>query len=289
MTNDRDSAPQQADIPPPPVGDRLSWARQAWLACTVLTRIPLPPLRDLPAGAVAGCAWAFPLVGAVVGLLGGLVFFAANRAGLGIGSSSLLAIGSQILLTGGLHEDGLADTADGFGGGRDRNSKLVIMRDSRIGTYGVLALLVVIGLRYSALNELANSLISISDEYDETVNHTASVAITLIVSGALSRAAMTVVWFALPPARSDGLSASAGIVPVPAMLACILLAALPAVLLLDGSLLVAALVSVSVATLAMLLLARRQIGGQTGDVLGATQQIAEAAALLAISAVTITT
>src|SRR3546814_4601153 len=103
------------------------------------------------------------------------LFFAANQAGLGIGSSSLLAIGSQVLLTGGLHEDGLADTADGFGGGRDRDAKLAIMRDSRIGTYGVLALVLLIGLRYAALSELANSLISISDEYDETVNHTASV------------------------------------------------------------------------------------------------------------------
>ena len=57
------------------------------------------------------------------------MFFAANQAGLGIGSSSLLAIGSQVLLTGGLHEDGLADTADGFGGGRDRDAKLAIMEE----------------------------------------------------------------------------------------------------------------------------------------------------------------
>lgn len=284
MTHPADHEPNAAGEP-----RRLSWPKQVYLACGLLTRIPLPSLSHVPAGAVAASAWAFPLIGALVGLLSGLVFFAANQAGLGIGSSSLLAIGSQILLTGGLHEDGLADTADGFGGGRDREAKLAIMRDSRIGTYGVLALLLVIGLRYSALSELANSLISISDEYDETVNHTAAVVITLIVAGALSRAAMTVVWFALPPARSDGLSASAGIVPVPAMLISVALAVLPAALLLDGPLLIAALVSVCVLSLGILLLARRQIGGQTGDVLGATQQIAEVAALLAISAVTIAT
>ena len=284
MTNPPDHEPGAAGEP-----RRLSWPKQIWLAFSLLTRIPLAPLREVPAGSVAASAWAFPLVGAMIGLLSGLVFFAANMAGLGIGSSSLLAIGSQILLTGGLHEDGLADTADGFGGGRDREAKLAIMRDSRIGTYGVLALLLVVGLRYSALSELANSLISISDEYDETVNHTASVVITLVVSGALSRAAMTVIWFALPPARRDGLSASAGTVPVPAMLVCVLLALLPAAMLLDGPLLIAAVVSVCVLTLVMMLLARRQIGGQTGDVLGATQQIAEAAALLAISAVTIAT
>lgn len=277
------------DLQDRPARASPSWPKQAYLALTVLTRIPLPPLQGLPDRAVAGCAWAFPLVGALVGLAGGLVFFAANQAGLGIGSSSLLAIGSQVLLTGGLHEDGLADTADGFGGGRDRDAKLAIMRDSRIGTYGVLALVLLIGLRYAALSELASSLISISDEYDETVNHTASVVITLVISGALSRAAMTVLWFALPPARTDGLSATAGIVSVPVVLVCVLLALLPAVLLLDSPLLIAALVSVCAVSLVMLLLARRQIGGQTGDVLGATQQIAEVAALLAISAVTIAT
>jgi adenosylcobinamide-GDP ribazoletransferase len=288
MTNPRDSGPDDPGNPPP-AGRHLSWPKQVYLAFTLLTRIPLPPLADLPAGAVARCAWAFPLVGALVGLLGGLVFFAANRGGLGISSSSLLALGSQVLLTGALHEDGLADTADGFGGGRDRDSRLAIMRDSRIGTYGVLALLLVAGLRFTALSELANSLISISDEYDETVNHTASVVITLIVSGALSRTAMTVVWFVLPPARSDGLSATAGTVPPFALALCLLFGLLPAGLLLDGPLLVAALVSVCIVSLLLLLLARRQIGGQTGDVLGATQQVAEAAALLAISAVTIAT
>jgi len=290
MTDDENNA-AGTDAPGP---DRdtgqLSWLTQLYLAVMLLTRIPLPAVaRTVPQGISAASVWAFPVVGAVVGLVGGLIFFVATRAGLGIASASLLAIGSQVILTGGLHEDGLADAADGFGGGRDRDRKLAIMRDSRIGTYGVLALLLVAGLRYSALSELASSLISISDEYDETINHTASVVITLIVAGALSRTAMAVLWFALPPARTDGLAASAGQVPARALLTGITLALILAALLLDTPLLVAAFAAVSLVTLAMLLLARWQIGGHTGDVLGATQQVTEVAALLAISALTIAT
>lgn len=276
-----DSGPNPADAPP-------SHSRLGELVAAIqlLTRIPLHGRSHTPPGPAAAI-WAFPLVGAAIGLLGGLVFLLANRVGIGISSATLLAIGTQVLLTGALHEDGLADTADGFGGGRDREHKLAIMRDSRIGTYGVVALILAFGLRFTAINELANSLISTSDEYDQTVSHISAVIITLTAAGAVSRSAMAALWYLLPPARKDGLAASSGAVPLGATAASILLGAALGFLLLP---LVSWAVVAGVVALACglaLIVTKRQIGGHTGDVLGAVQQITEIAALLAIAAVTI--
>lgn len=278
--SDHDQANQTAP-------ERFSLLNDLRLAFLLLTRLPIPGGKASLQGQAARAAWAFPLVGVAVGLVGGGVFLAANRLGIGVGSATLLAIGAQILMTGAFHEDGLADTADGFGGGRDREHKLAIMRDSRIGTYGVIALLLAFGLRFSAIDELANSLISTSDEYDQTVSHTSAVIVTLITAGALSRAAMAAVWYLLPPARKDGLAASSGTVPVSAAIIAGLIALAVTFLLLAGESWGATIAAVAVMSLLVLLIAKRQIGGHTGDVLGATQQATEIAALLAISAVTV--
>lgn len=257
------------------------------LAISFLTRLPLPAGNLLPGSSLAASSWAFPAIGILIGGIGGGVFFCASQLGLGIASASLLALLSQIAVTGALHEDGLADTADGFGGGHDRSRKLEIMRDSRIGSYGVIALLLALGLRFAAVSELAGSLISVSDEYEQVASHTGAVFIVLITAGALSRGGMVCLWYLLPPARADGLSAGAGVIPI----ACLLIAGgssvLVAFILLAGPAFIAATVTAVAATLCMVLLAKRQIGGQTGDVLGATQQVVEITVLLAISAVTI--
>ncbi|WP_338320010.1 adenosylcobinamide-GDP ribazoletransferase, partial [Bradyrhizobium ottawaense] len=99
---------------------------------------------------------------------------------------------------GALHEDGLADTADGLGGGRTRERKLEIMRDSRIGTYGVCALILSFGLRWSALAAIADPLL---------------VAFALCAAHAAARAGVPAFMSLVPPARPDGLSASAGSPP----------------------------------------------------------------------------
>lgn len=278
-----DSGSDPTDRPPPNRHTRLNEIRAAFV---LLTRLPLPG-SQATAGQAGAAIWAFPLVGAVVGLVGGLVFLAANRAGVGIGSATLLAVAAQVLLTGALHEDGLADTADGFGGGRDREHKLAIMRDSRIGSYGVIALVLAFGLRYTAINELANSLISTSDEYDQTVSHISAVIIALMAGGTVSRAAMALVWQMLPPARSDGLAVSGGGAPFPAAISGIAIAAGLTFLLLPIGSWAAVLAAVALVAVFMMLLAKQQIGGHTGDVLGATQQVTEIAALLAITAATI--
>lgn len=257
------------------------------LAISFLTRLPLPAGTLLPGSSLAASSWAFPAIGALIGGIGGGMFFCANHLGLGIASATLLALLSQIATTGALHEDGLADTADGFGGGQDRGRKLEIMRDSRIGTYGVIALLLGLGLRFAAVSELAGSLISVSDEYEQVVSHTGAVFIVLITAGALSRGALVCLWYLLPPARSDGLSAGAGTVPFASLLIASGSSILIAFILLAGPAFIVAIGAAVAATLCMALLARRQIGGQTGDVLGATQQVVEISVLLAIGAATV--
>src|SRR5437763_523525 len=98
----------------------------------------------------AAC-WALPLIGLIVGAIAALVLLGAAWIGMTPAVAAGLALAAAVLVTGGLHEDGLADTADGLGGGKDRDHKLAIMRDSRIGSYGVLALMLTLGLRWSAL------------------------------------------------------------------------------------------------------------------------------------------
>jgi adenosylcobinamide-GDP ribazoletransferase len=168
-------------------------------------------------------------------------------------------------VTGALHEDGLADTADGFGGGDGRQSKLDIMRDSRIGAYGVCALVLALLLRVGALA-------SFSDTY--------GVVWALIASHSAARAAMVTVMWLLPPARSDGLSFAAG---GPLGQSVVAGAAIAFVVLLfclhPGRGFIAALVLIAAVAL-MAWLAMRQIEGQTGDVLGATEQVGEIAVLL---------
>ncbi|MDO5621338.1 MAG: adenosylcobinamide-GDP ribazoletransferase [Paracoccus sp. (in: a-proteobacteria)] len=232
------------------------------LALVWLTRLPfgrwLPP--DAPV--LARAAWAFPLVGLVVGGIGAAALTLAQTLELSPALAGLLAVGAMILTTGALHEDGLADLADGMGG-RDPKQRLEIMRDSRIGSYGVLALIVVTGVRALAVSDAG--------------------ALALITAAVLSRAAIVVVMVTLPQARTDGLSQSAGHpTRQVVMLACGLALVIGAVL--TGLVLPVVVLIVALVTLWMGRLARQRLGGRTGDVLGAVQQCAEAAALIGLAA-----
>lgn len=215
--------------------------------------------------------WAAPVAGALVGLGVGVVAWLALLIGLPPSLAAVLAIAAGIALTGALHEDGLADTADGFGGGKDRDSKLAIMRDSRIGSYGVLALGLSLLARWAAFAALS----AISPM---------AVLIAAIAAHAASRATLPALMTALPPARLDGVSASAGHVdPVTARIA----AGLGLVFLLPGGFVFAIVAALLVAFLVFLIarLALGQIGGRTGDVLGLAQQIGEIAVLATAAAV----
>ena len=211
----------------------------------------------------------FPVIGALIGLAGGIGFAIADGLGLPALVAALIAVGVTALLTGALHEDGLADVADGFGGGRTREGKLAIMRDSRIGAYGVLALLLVVAIKVGALADLKTAGEGIA---------------ALIAAGAASRAAMPALMRWLPAARADGLSAMAGRPSRDHVWTGLAIAVVIAVVLLSWTGIIA-LLAAGAGALIIAWLARRQIGGQTGDVLGATQQIAELLFLLGLAAV----
>ncbi len=237
------------------------------IAAGVLTRIPLAAEAAGP-GAIAAAGWAFPLVGGGIGALCALAFFAAGLFGLPVGPAALLAIATGVAATGALHEDGLADTADGFGGG-SRDRKLAIMRDSTHGTYGVVALVLSVGLRATAIAAIGDAIF---------------VGLALIAAHAASRAVLPPAMFLLRPARVDGLGAAAGrpsrtVAAGAALIGAVI--ALATLGPLSGAL---ALFLAGGAVAAAAMLARRQIGGYTGDVLGFFQQIGEIVILLVAAA-----
>lgn len=188
---------------------------------------------------------------------------------------AFLILGLQTLVTGALHEDGFADCADGLGGGRDRERALAIMKDSRIGAYGVIALVLGFGLRVSALSALAD------------VGTPLAIALAFLLAQAVSRAAMAWHWQALPSARPGGVADSAGLPERGSVLVCIgtaLVAALVFVVV-DLPLLpvVIAVLLAGIVTAGFTRFVRRKIGGHTGDTIGATQQLAEVAVLVALA------
>jgi adenosylcobinamide-GDP ribazoletransferase len=234
------------------------------VALAFLTRLPVRerrPWRDLD---LAASVPLFPIVGALIGLAGAIGYALATWLGLPPWPAAAIALATTIWLTGALHEDGLADVADGFGGGRTREDKLRIMRDPRVGSYGVLALGLALLARAGALAALAAPW---------------AVGAALVTAGAASRAALSPVMASLPNARADGLAAGAGRPHPLRATAAVLVAALIAIVLL-GQAAPAALLAGAAGALAVALLARRQLAGCTGDVLGAVQQLTEIGVLL---------
>ena len=248
-----------------PQGMLADSARDLKAAVLFLTRLPFGGAMPDTGAAITRAAWAFPIVGIVVGLIGAVVYALAERVGLPAWPAAALTVAATMAVTGCLHEDGLADTVDGFGGGSTRERKLEIMRDSRIGVYGVAALTLSILLRVSALASLG------------APSH---VALALIGAHGAARAVVPVFMFLLPPARSDGLSAGAGRPPLESVVAAVVLGILILLLCLGGSLGLAALIVLAAATALLAWLTLSQIGGQTGDVLGALEQTSEIIVLL---------
>lgn len=249
-----------------------AWVRPIWrLSFSPVCRCrgyPMPP-REPP---LSRATWAFPLVGLAVGLGGALALWGAALTGLPPLVSALAALAVTVALTGALHEDGLSDVADGFGGGRSRERRLEIMRDSRVGSYGVLALLFSLGLRAAALADLLEA------------GGPSAAGAALIAAMGLSRAAIPLAMVLLPPARSDGLGASAGTPGASRLTLALALAAAAAAVLLPAAMLAPLFALALVAVLLMTGLARRHIGGHTGDVLGAVEQVTQATALITLSA-----
>ena len=248
-------------------GTPQQWLDDVRLAAGFLTRL-IPP----PAGVVRPLAQgtrAFALVGAGLGMAAGLVYMVASGFGLPPVLAAMVTLAALVMATGALHEDGLADTADGLGGGGGKTQKLAIMRDSRIGAYGVIALTFSLAARLAAVAIIAEPGL---------------VFAALVATAAASRAAMAAVMTVLTEARGDGLGADAGRPGRRDAALGGVLAVVIAVLALDGATALVALAVGGFAVLAVAALARRQIGGYTGDILGAAQQISEVAMLFTIVA-----
>ncbi|MEX0407922.1 adenosylcobinamide-GDP ribazoletransferase [Aquibium sp. LZ166] len=234
------------------------------------TRLPLP---DLPRHrSFTHALWAVPVAGLVVGVVAGVAGGLALWLSLPSGAAAVLALAAGILVTGALHEDGAADVADGFGGGRTRGDKLTIMRDSRIGSYGTLALLLSALARWSAIAAIA------------AAEGGWGLLVALIAVHAGSRAVLPAFASIVLPARTDGLSAGLGIIDRNVALGALGLGFLALLPLGLGFAVLSALLLAAV-FFGLAMLARHQIGGQTGDVLGALQQSCEIVLLLAAAAI----
>ncbi|WEN43754.1 Adenosylcobinamide-GDP ribazoletransferase [Thauera sp. GDN1] len=238
------------------------------------TRLPVPAwVTWSPERLARAAAW-LPLVGWVVGIAGAAALYALAQV-LPASLAVILSMALTIRLTGALHEDGFADACDGLGGGWDKAQILAIMKDSRIGSYGAIGIVLMLLAKAAALIELAAA-------------SPAAAAIALLVAHPLSRLAAAVVLHALPYARSDD-SSKAGAVAQRLGRGELALASavglLPAIALLAPLQALGALALAALLTLWLARLFLRRLGGHTGDLLGAVQQAAELACYVGIVAV----
>jgi adenosylcobinamide-GDP ribazoletransferase len=253
-----------------------AYAIDAARAIGFLSRIRLPAAVFAgDDGNLGRVARAFPLAGLLIALPAALLFglLAAGHADPLL--AAILALGLQTLITGALHEDGLGDTADGLGGGRDAAKALEIMKDSRIGTYGAVALILSFALRAAALAAIIRGLPPLA------------AALTLPAAAAISRAALVWHWHRLPPARPDGVAAAAGRPDRQATVIALASGLFLATLLLGPGLHAIVLLDIfglaAVATWAFTAYVGKRLAGHTGDTIGATQQICECAVFCALA------
>jgi len=244
------------------------WLDDFKTAVGFLTRLPMPhPEGAMPPNFLRAQRM-FGVVGALIGATAGVLCLGLRHVGVPDLAAAALALGAGSILTGALHEDGLADVADGFGGGHDPAAKLEIMRDSRLGTYGALVLMAVFVAKVSALAVLPDGF----------------VVQGLIASHALARGVLPFMATSLPYARKDGMAATAGQPDSPTAMTAGAFAFLIALLVLPWREALGAALVAAACAIGMAWLAQRQIGGQTGDVLGCAEQLGETAILLLLAA-----
>ena len=247
------------------------WWHDFRIAVGFLTVLPIGPsanIDDHRAGLRFG-ARAFPLAGLVIGLFGALVYAVAHMLHLPPEAAGFIAIGAMTVLTGAIHEDGLADTADGAMAREHMPERLAIMRDSRIGTFGTLSLIIVVGIKTGIIG---------------AIGWPDQVAPLLIGCAAASRAVLPAMMRLMRPARGDGLAFSAGRPEENQVVMAAVLGAIFALLLLGLAAGLVAMVAGIAAAAMVAWIAQKRLGGVTGDVLGAAQQATEAAMMLAVVA-----
>ena len=248
----------------------IAQARLFLCALQFMTRLPVPRLAGFQPDWIARSAPYFPVVGWVVGAISAAAFLAASQRWPGL-PAAVITTAAGLLVTGGFHEDGLADTADGLGGGQTPARRLEIMKDSRVGGYGVLAL-------WSALT-LKVVLLATLPPWQG--------ALALVVIHGAGRAAAPVVMASLFYVREAGEaklgSSTMAVRPHEAAIALVLGVA-PMILWPSPVQAVAGLVLATAGAGGLALLSRRLVGGFTGDVLGGVEQLAELGLLLGLTA-----
>lgn len=244
------------------------WMDDLQICLGFLTRIPVPGGPAVGNPSLAEATRFFPLIGMLVGAIAVVVLLLADGSGLPISVSTLLALIAAAVVTGGLHEDGLADSADGLGGGFTKEAALEIMRDSRIGSFGVLALLFSVGLKWGGLSSMS----------------VGGAALALFAAHTASRGILPLYMRYIPLARSDGLSADAGQPEFDRAALSLLIAAVVLFFIFGFWLTIGTFFVIAVVAGALVWWVNRRIGGQTGDILGALQQVTEIILILAAAA-----
>ncbi|AUM01035.1 adenosylcobinamide-GDP ribazoletransferase [Rhodocyclaceae bacterium] len=234
------------------------------------TRIPVPAWVPWSPERLNHAARYFPLVGWVVGAVGAGAFLALAQV-LPVSLAVILSMAATIRLTGAFHEDGWADTCDGLGGGWDKAQVLSIMKDSRIGSYGTVGVVLMLLAKAAALLELA-------------AHSHAAAALALLAAHPLSRLASTSLIHWLPYVREDESSKSKPLARAlrPSELLTAAACGLAPLVLLAPLQAAAALAAVAALTLWAARVFLRRLGGYTGDLLGAAQQGSELACYLGI-------
>ena len=250
--------------------DIKKYVHEILLAGVFLTRLPFPVPKSVPTALHTRSLTWFPIIGAMIGVIGSLVYGICFLLGLPALVCALVTLSALILTTGALHEDGLADTVDGLCGGTTPEHKRLIMQDSRIGTFGVLALILSTGLRISVLSVL-------SDWW--------TVVLVLIVLGMVSRMVVVVAMYCATAVKDHGL-ATRFHTPARHRICIALTITITITMLLLGVKISIGLLSiVFMAVGSILCVSSRQIGGYTGDILGAIQVVSECIGFLFLAAV----
>ena len=251
----------------------VEWRRERDLFLTAvmfLTRIPVPRSLPFTADLLNGAARYFPLVGLLVGAVGAAVYSAAVYL-WSPALAVLLSMAVTILLTGAFHEDGLADTCDGMGAGRDRERMLAIMKDSRVGTYGLVGLGLVLGSKFLALESLDSAGLVIP---------------ALLVGHMWSRLVAVSYLLDLPYLREDGKSKPLASQMSRGSHRFALLCAAPLLLILTPWQSGCVLLALLFFRYWYAYFLKRRLGGYTGDTLGAAQQFSEVLIYLVLAAIT---
>lgn len=248
--------------------EKTSLLADVYLSVVFLTRLSAPEWQAAARRPLGGAMWAFPLVGVLVATLGGAVFALCDLFSWPPALSALMALAAMVIVTGGLHEDGLSDLADGGWGGATPERRLEIMSDSRIGAFGGIALILSLGGRIAAIAALGKPEFVLGG---------------LVAAAAISRAVMPAVMAFGTPAKDKGLGAGAGKPDFGVWATGAAIGMVIVMIAAPGGWLMALVGAVAGAALVGWF-AARTLGGYTGDTLGATQQVSELFALAFIAA-----